>query len=199
MPDASPQRRRAAFLDRDGVLNRDYAYVHRREEFEWVPGALEGARRLAEAGFALVVVTNQSGIGRGYYTEADFLALTEWMKGEMARAGAPLAGVYFCPHHPEKALPAYRIDCNCRKPKPGMLLRAADELSLDLPRSILFGDKPSDCTAGRLAGCPERVILGADGREPPAEAPDATRSAASLLDAVHSDWFAQFAADGRAA
>lgn len=196
MPEAD-LRRRAAFLDRDGVLNRDFAYVHTRAAFQWVPGALEGARRLAEAGFLLVVVTNQSGIGRGYYTEADFLALTEWMKAEMARAGAPVAGVYFCPHHPEKALPRYRIDCNCRKPKPGMLLQAAADLALDLSSSILFGDKPGDCTAGRLAGCPERIILGTDGCKMPEAAPDATHAASSLLDAVCSDWFISFAKQNR--
>ena len=112
--------KRAAFLDRDGVINIDHAYVHDREHFEWVPGVLEGARMLTDAGFLLVVVTNQSGIGRGYYTEADFHALTDWMCGVFAEAGAPIAAVRFCPHHPEKALGLYRRECRCRKPQPGM-------------------------------------------------------------------------------
>lgn len=184
--------KRAAFLDRDGVINIDHAYVHTIGAFEWVPGVLDAARTLAEGGFELVVVTNQSGIGRGYYTEADFARLTDWMKGEFARAGAPLAGVYFCPHHPQKAQPPYLADCGCRKPRPGMLLKAAEELSLDLSRSVMFGDKPGDATAGRLAGCPERIILGTDGRAVPPPAPDATRAFRSLAEAVASPWFAKF-------
>ena len=184
--------KKAAFLDRDGVINIDHAYVHKIDEFEWVPGVLDAARRLHEAGFELVVVTNQSGIGRAYYTEEDFARLTDWMKAAFADAGAPLAGVYFCPHHPEKAIEKYRTDCNCRKPRPGMLLKDAEELGLDLGRSVMFGDKPGDATAGKLAGCPERVILGADGVKTPADAPDATQRFQSLAEAVASDWFAQW-------
>ena len=140
--------RKAAFLDRDGVINIDHAYVHKIEEFDWVPGVLEAARALSEAGYLLVVVTNQSGIGRGYYDEAAFTRLTDWMKARFAEAGAPVAGVYFCPHHPEKANPPYRMDCDCRKPRPGMLLKAAEDLGIDLSTSIMFGDKPGDMTAG---------------------------------------------------
>ena len=184
--------KKAAFLDRDGVINIDHAYVHKIDEFEWVPGVLEAARRLYDAGFVLIVVTNQSGIGRGYYSEEDFSRLTEWMKERFAEAGAPLAGVYFCPHHPEKALDKYRLNCNCRKPRPGMLLKAAEELDLDLARSVMFGDKPGDATAGKLAGCAERIILGTDGRIEPSEAPDATRRFRSLPEAVKSDWFTDF-------
>lgn len=189
----APQR--AAFLDRDGVINVDTGYVYQREAFEWVPGALEGARRLHELGFALVVVTNQSGIGRGYYSEADFHRLTKWMAGEFERAGAPLSGVYFCPHHPEKALPEYRQVCCCRKPAPGMLQQAAKELGLDLSRSIMFGDKPGDCEAGRAAGCPERVLLATNGAgsADQSKAPAATRAAATLLEAVQSPWLQAFA------
>ena len=124
---------KAAFLDRDGVINIDRAYVHKIEDFDWVPGALEAARALSDAGYLIVVVTNQSGIGRGYYGEADFARLTDWMKARFAEAGAPLAGVYFCPHHPEKANPPYRTDCLCRKPHPGMLLKAAADLASTSP------------------------------------------------------------------
>lgn len=183
---------KAAFLDRDGVINIDHAYVHKREDFEWVDGALEAARQLVQAGFMLVVVTNQSGIGRGYYTEEDFAGLTAWMKDEFSRAGAPLSGVYFCPHHPEKANPPYRSRCHCRKPEPGMLLDAARDLEIDLSASIMFGDKPGDMTAGRRAGCRERILLGTDGGSLPAPSPDATRSFTSLIDAVQSPWFASF-------
>lgn len=184
--------KRAAFLDRDGVINIDHAYVHDREHFEWVPGVLEGARMLTDAGFLLVVVTNQSGIGRGYYTEADFHALTDWMCGVFAEAGAPIAAVRFCPHHPEKALGLYRRECRCRKPQPGMILDAAKDLNIDLSRSILFGDKPEDCTAGRSAGLPERVLLGTDGKCQPEACVDSTRTAKDLLSAVRSDWMTAF-------
>lgn len=182
---------RAAFLDRDGVINVDYGYVHSADAFEWVPGVLEAAKSLADAGFLLVVVTNQSGIGRGYYTADEFEALTDWMKAAFARAGAPLAGVYFCPHHPEKALPEFQFDCDCRKPKPGMLLRAARDLDIDLADSFMFGDKPGNCTAGRAAGCRERILLGTNGTAVPdiSIAPDATHTAKSLAEAVRMPWF----------
>jgi D-glycero-D-manno-heptose 1,7-bisphosphate phosphatase len=160
--------RRAAFLDRDGVINIDRGYVFRRENFQFVAGALEGARRLHELGFLLVVASNQSGIGRGLYTEDEFHALTTWMRNEFLAAGAPLAGVYFCPHHPTEGLGGYRRTCKCRKPAPGMLLAAARELGIDLGSSAMFGDKMSDLEAARAAGVPIRVLLGTDGRKTPA-------------------------------
>ena len=160
--------RRAAFLDRDGVINLDREYVYRREDFVFVPGALEGARELHRRGFMLIVVTNQSGIGRGLYTEAQFHELTDWMRGEFAAAGAPLEGVYYCPHHPIEANGAYRMDCECRKPAPGMLLDAAREHRIALGQSVLFGDRETDLEAARAAGVPIRVLLGTDGREVPA-------------------------------
>lgn len=186
---AAAGHRRAAFLDRDGVINVDHGYVYRREDFEFLPGVLAACAQLHRLGFALVVVTNQAGIGRGLYGEDDFKRLTEWMGGEFAAAGAPLAGVYHCPHHPEAALPSYRRICDCRKPAPGMLLAAMRELSLDPARSVLFGDKASDIEAGAAAGVPHRVLLGRDGRAlPPAgTAPQATARFASLTDAVRSE------------
>jgi len=186
---AAPGLRRAAFIDRDGVINIDHGYVFRREEFEFVPGLLSACAQLHRWGFSLVVVTNQSGIGRGLYTEDDYRRLTAWMTDEFAAAGAPLAGVYHCPHHPQALLPGLRRDCGCRKPAPGLLLAAARELSLDLPRSVLFGDKASDIEAALAAGVPHRVLLGTDGRAlPPAGmATQATARFASLADAVHSE------------
>ena len=163
--------RRAAFLDRDGVINIDRGYVVRREDFEFVAGVLEGARRLHELGFLLVVASNQSGIGRGLYTEDEFQALTTWMRSEFLGAGAPLAGVYFCPHHPTEALGEYRRTCQCRKPAPGMLLAAARDLDIDLQSSAMFGDKTSDLEAARAVGVPHRVLLGTDAREVPAMPP----------------------------
>ena len=182
-------RRRAAFLDRDGVINIDHGYVFRREDFQFVPGALAACARLHRQGLALVVVTNQSGIGRGLYREDDYRSLTEWMGAEFAAAGAPLAGVYHCPHHAQALLAEYRLACDCRKPAPGMLLAAARELTLDLSRSVLFGDKPTDIEAAAAAGVAHRVLLGTDGRSmPPAElAPQATARFASLAEAVDSE------------
>jgi D-glycero-D-manno-heptose 1,7-bisphosphate phosphatase len=177
--------RAAAFLDRDGVVNIDHGYTARIEEFEFVPGTLAAARTLAQAGYALVVITNQSGIGRGLYSLRDFEQLTDWMRARFAQAGAPLAGVYFCPHHPTEAPGEYRRNCDCRKPAPGMLLAAARELALDLSRSILFGDRDSDLLAAQAAGVPQRVLLGTNGtRVPAADSPLATARFRSLADAV---------------
>jgi D-glycero-D-manno-heptose 1,7-bisphosphate phosphatase len=179
--------RRAAFLDRDGVINVDRGYVYQREDFEFVPGVLEGARRLHDMGFLLVVTSNQSGIGRGLYSEAEFNALTTWMRNEFLAAGVPLAGVYFCPHHPTEALGEYRRTCQCRKPAPGMLLAAAHDLGINLTSSAMFGDKTSDLEAARTAGVPIRVLLGTDARETPAmPSADGLASVAfrSLLDAT---------------
>jgi len=181
--------RRAAFLDRDGVINVDAGYVHRIEDFEFVPGTLEACRELARRGWLLVVATNQSGIGRGLYTVQDFHALTDWMKRRFEQSGAPLAGVYYCPHHPTDALDGFRIQCDCRKPQPGMLLQAARELSLDLAQSMLFGDKCEDLQAAQAAGIAHRVLLGKDGRAPPRDecAPGlATARFTNLGDAVAS-------------
>ena len=144
--------RRAAFLDRDGVLNEDHGYVYRSEEFQWLPGAVTAMQRLQEAGFALVVITNQSGIARGLYTLADLELLHDHMRGQLQPQGVALTGIYACPHHPDAVLPQYRLACECRKPQPGMLLRAAREHGLDLAASCLFGDKASDIEAGRRAG-----------------------------------------------
>jgi D-glycero-D-manno-heptose 1,7-bisphosphate phosphatase len=188
MPEATGLRR-AAFLDRDGVINVDRGYVFRRDDFQFVPGPLAACAQLHRQGFALVVVTNQSGIGRGLYGEDDFRRLTEWMCAEFAAAGAPLAGVYHCPHHPQAPLAEYRRACECRKPAPGLLLAAAGELSLDLGRSVLFGDKISDIEAAAAAGVPQRVLLGTDGQAPPPAdaASPATARFASLAEAVASE------------
>lgn len=159
--------RSAALIDRDGVINVDRAYVHRHEDFEFVPGVFEAVRELRRLGLVPVVLTNQSGIGRGLYTESDFNSLTDWMKQRFAAEGAAIDAVYFCPHHPIDALDAYRLVCNCRKPAPGMLLAAAHDLDLDLSRSVMFGDRASDLEAAQVAGVEHRFLLGTDGKCPP--------------------------------
>jgi len=160
--------RPAAFLDRDGVINLDRGYVSRPEDFEFVPGVFEGATALQRLGFALVVITNQSGIGRGLYTESDFLALSHWMNDQFEQHSVHIDGVFYCPHHPTQAFGRYRCECDCRKPAPGMLLRAARELKLDLKRSAMFGDRVSDLQAATAAGVPLRYLLGINGSSRPA-------------------------------
>lgn len=157
--------RKAAFLDRDGVINLDRAYVHRWADFEFVPGAVDAMRRLHEAGYALVVVTNQSGLARGMYTEAQYQALTTEMCQALKEAGAPVEAVYHCPHHPKGVVPALAIECDCRKPAPGMLIKAAAELGLSLPDSFMVGDKPSDMAAARAAGVGRAFLVESDNAE----------------------------------
>jgi D-glycero-D-manno-heptose 1,7-bisphosphate phosphatase len=144
--------RKAAFIDRDGVLNEERAFVYRVEDFELIPGAVEALKALKQAGYALVVVTNQSGIARGLYPEADYHALTAHMLGRLLSAGVEVDAVEYCPHLPDAPLARYRLDCDCRKPKPGMLKRAIAALDIDPAVSFLVGDRLSDIEAGRAAG-----------------------------------------------
>ena len=144
--------RKAAFIDRDGVLNEERAYVHRIEDFTFVPGSVEALRALKVAGYLLVVVTNQSGIARGLYAEADYLALTGHMHERLAAEGAGLDAVEYCPHLPDAPIARYRLDCDCRKPRPGMLRRAMQRLDIVPGASFLVGDRLSDIEAGRAAG-----------------------------------------------
>ena len=132
--------RPALFLDRDGIINVDHGYVHRREQFEFVPGIFDLTRYAADVGVPVVVVTNQAGIGRGLFDEAAFQDITRWMCERFAAERAPIAKVYHCPYHPEFGLGAYRLDHPWRKPRPGMLLQAAADLGLDLPASAIVGD-----------------------------------------------------------
>jgi D-glycero-D-manno-heptose 1,7-bisphosphate phosphatase len=158
---SQPDRRRAAFLDRDGVINRDHGYVYRIEDFEFLPSVVDALARLTQLGYSLVVVTNQSGIGRGLYTEQDFLTLSEQVAQRLASARVAFAAVYHCPHHPEALLAPWRRVCDCRKPAPGMILAAAADLDIDLAASILVGDKASDIAAGRAAGVGRCFLVGA--------------------------------------
>ena len=150
---------KAAFIDRDGVINEELDYVHRTEDFHVLPGVVEGLALLQQHGWRLVVVTNQAGIARGLYSEADFEHLTAHMRSLFASQGVAIDGVYHCPHHPNAGIGAYRRDCDCRKPKPGMLLAAAHDLGLTLADSVIVGDKASDLEAGRAAGLAACVLV----------------------------------------
>lgn len=139
--------RAAAFLDRDGVINEDYGYVHRWADFVFLPGVSQALHRLQERGYLLVIVTNQSGIGRGYFSTENFDLLTEQMITALRTDGIAIAGVYHCPHDPDST----DVSCSCRKPLPGMIEQAIADLSIDRSCSFLVGDKPSDIEAGKAA------------------------------------------------
>ena len=151
---------RAVILDRDGVLNRDTGHVGSRSEFEWSEDAVEAVRWLNALGVPVVVVTNQAGIAKGLYTEAEFRALMEWIDIQLAAQGARLDGVYFCPHHPTEGRPPYLVDCACRKPKPGLLLEAIADLGVAPADCIMIGDRDSDRAAACAAGVPFVLYTG---------------------------------------
>lgn len=177
--------RPALFLDRDGVINVDHGYVSRLEDFEFVDGIFEVVAAARRAGYLVVVVTNQAGIGRGYYTEADFHRLMDWVNTQFAARGGGIDAVYFCPDHPEHGLGQYRRESECRKPAPGMFLRAAGDLGIDLAHSIMVGDKASDAVAARAAGVPTRLSLGGHADPGPAERIDDLRRVIEYLTAAH--------------
>ncbi len=145
--------KRAVFLDRDGTINVEKEYLHRIEDFAFIPGAPQAIRLLNDAGFYVVVVTNQSGVARGYYDEAAVERLHRYMDGELAHFGARVDAYYFCPHHPKHGSGLHSRECACRKPLPGMLIQAAADLGVDLTASWIIGDKLADVEAGLRAGC----------------------------------------------
>lgn len=143
---------KAAFIDRDGVINEERGFVHRSADFEFIAGSVAALRQLRAAGYLLVVITNQSGIARGLYPESAFHELTAYMRQRLAASGVTLDSVQYCPHLPDAPLAQYRRDCECRKPRPGMLLAASQALDIDTAQSILVGDRIADIEAGRAAG-----------------------------------------------
>lgn len=140
-------RRPAAFLDRDGVLNVDHGYVHRPEQLEWIAGAPESVRLLNEAGYYVLVITNQSGVARGFFDEAAVKSFHAHMQNVLAGKGAHIDAFYYCPHHPEGTVKAFAMACSCRKPRTGMLEQAAREWPIDVSRSFFIGDNEADMAA----------------------------------------------------
>ncbi len=156
---SAPTRFPALFLDRDGVINHEVGYLYRSEDVRWVEGIVPLCRTAMSLGYRIVVITNQSGIARGLYTQHDFENLTRWMRAELLRDHVTLDAVYCCPFHPEHGIGDYKREHEDRKPSPGMLFRAVRELDVDLPRSILVGDRCSDIAAGRAAGLRECFLM----------------------------------------
>ncbi len=148
--------KRAVFLDRDGTINVEKDYLYQIQDFEFIPGAVDAIRVLNDAGYFVVVVTNQSGVARGYYTEEDVELLHRHIDAELEKTGARVDAWLYCPHHPD-GRGSYSLPCDCRKPLPGMLKEAARRYDIDLESSVMVGDKVADIGAGISAGC--RTIL----------------------------------------
>ncbi|WP_235183488.1 D-glycero-alpha-D-manno-heptose-1,7-bisphosphate 7-phosphatase [Vibrio nigripulchritudo] len=148
-----------AFLDRDGVVNIEKNYLYKKEEFKYVKGCIEGLKRLQCDGFKLVIITNQSGIARGFYTQKDYQELTDWYLSDLKNKGIDILDVYHCPHHINGVVDKFKRECNCRKPKTGMLERAIHEHNINIEKSILIGDKESDILAGKSIGLAECYLV----------------------------------------
>lgn len=188
MQDIVSEKRKAVFLDRDGVINEETNYAHRRDQLMLIPRAAEAIRLLNDNGFLVIVTTNQAGIARGLYEEKDMHAFHRAMKEELKKEkGARLDAIYWCPHHPEVVHEVHRIICDCRKPRPGMLLQASRDFSIDLARSFMVGDKWSDIDAGANAGCKTVMVRTGYGKEERAQQKErkADFHTSDLFDAVH--------------
>ena len=143
---------KVAFLDRDGVINRDEGYTHKIEQFEFIEGTIESLKRLLNASYSIVIITNQSGIGRGLYAESEYEQLTHWYKQELRVKGIKITDIFHCPHHPDD-------NCECRKPLPGLFQQAAKLYDIDFSSSIMIGDKISDIQAADAVGIPNRYLI----------------------------------------
>jgi D-glycero-D-manno-heptose 1,7-bisphosphate phosphatase len=158
------RRRPAVFIDRDGCLTDEVGYVNHPSRIRLLPGSAGAVARLNRAGIPAVLATNQSGIAKGYFSAATLDLVQAELLRHLARAGAALDGVYVCVHHPREGRPPYRVRCECRKPQPGLLVRAAADLALDLSNSVMIGDKLSDVAAGQAAGAAGVLVLSGYGR-----------------------------------
>ena len=157
------QKQKAIFLDRDGVINKHIGFLRKSEEFELVPGAIEGIKAINKSGYLAIVVTNQPVIARGECTFEELQKIHDKMETQLGKEGAFLDAVYICPHHKDKGFegerPEYKFDCDCRKPKPGLLLQAAKDFNIDLSQSYMIGDNVTDVESGKNAGCKESYLI----------------------------------------
>jgi D-glycero-D-manno-heptose 1,7-bisphosphate phosphatase len=177
-------KKKAVFLDRDGTINIEKNYLHRVEDFEFILGAPEAIRRLRQAGFLIIVVTNQSGVARGMFGLPAVEKLHQHMQAELGKIGAAIDAFYICPHHPLEGQGDLRRDCDCRKGKPGLLLRAAADYDVDLSRSYMIGDKRADVEAGRAAGCEAILVLSGYGGGEAEKVPQDTPVFPTIVQAV---------------
>ncbi|SFB05518.1 D-glycero-alpha-D-manno-heptose-1,7-bisphosphate 7-phosphatase [Selenomonas ruminantium] len=145
-------KNKAVFFDRDGTLNVDIAYLHRPEDFIWIEGAKEAIKYVNDKEYLAILVTNQSGVARGYYPEEDVKAVYDWMNKELEQIGAHLDALFYCPHHPEGKIPAYTKVCNCRKPDTGMVDKACEAFNIDRSKSFFVGDSDKDMECAQKAG-----------------------------------------------
>jgi D-glycero-D-manno-heptose 1,7-bisphosphate phosphatase len=152
-------KHKAVFLDRDGVINQDSGYVYKSSDISFIDGVFDACFALQQAGYLLVVVTNQSGVARGFYSEQDVMDLHVWMSEQFKSHGVNLNHFYFCPHHKDQGKGVYLKDCMFRKPSPGMLLKASEELQIELSKSIMIGDRESDILVGQNAGVGKTVRI----------------------------------------
>ncbi len=165
MTKLSATGRPAVFLDRDGTLIREVGYLSRPEQVELLPGAIEGLQQLQQCGYALVIVSNQSGVARGYFPESAVHVVHHHLLDLLESRGIHITGVYYCPHHPEGSVKKYRKPCRCRKPEPGMVEQAVRDLALDLSRSVIIGDKASDIELGKRLNIKTVLVLTGYGKE----------------------------------
>ena len=159
------EKRPVIFLDRDGTINEEVNYLHRPEDLKILPGAAEAISRFNQAGFLVIVITNQAGIGRGYYTQQDMENLNEYMNQVLAEQDAHIDGFYFCPHHPEHGIGEYKKDCDCRKPGIGMFRQAEQDFSIEKAHSYMIGDKLIDTQAGHNYGVSSILVGTGFGKE----------------------------------
>ncbi len=145
--------KKAVFIDRDGTINIEKHYLYKIEDFEFLPGVVDGLRLLQDTGYKLIIITNQSGIGRGYYTEEDYNTLNNWMIDELKRHDVVIDAVYYCPHLPDAKIEKYRKICNCRKPAIGLYERAIKDFDIDISCSWTIGDKIRDCSICEKTEC----------------------------------------------
>jgi len=186
-------KNKALFLDRDGVINLERTYVHSPEMFHFQEGIFELCRDAQKLDYLLLVVTNQAGIARGYYSEAQFLALTTWMIREFDKRQIRIDRVYYCPYHPTHGVGRYRLDSSDRKPKPGMLLRARNDFNMDLTSSLLIGDQLSDISAAEAAGVGTKILLRPGAAE--TAAPEDAYHILDSLEAIRLRFFSSLLAD----
>jgi len=156
---------RAMFLDRDGTINEEVNYLSHPKQLRLIGGAAEAIRLFNHAGLKVVIVTNQAGVGRGYFSEQAVHEIHAALEKSLLAQEARVDAIYFCPHHPTAGVGAYKMNCHCRKPKPGLLEKAASELKIDLRQSLVVGDKISDLAAGHAVGCKNVLVRTGYGRE----------------------------------